>query len=128
VAFPYLYDNANWYATTSVAAWDVGPSFTSGSLAFTVPQILSNIFQSSLGFIGLIMTNWSNAAGTWKATINPAHYGAVNFGVYELTLAGALNLLGTSVGSFTLGNVSAPTMNFGAFAARTVRVFVLVPA
>jgi hypothetical protein len=127
-AFPYLYDNANWYATTSVAAWDTGPSFTSGSLAFTVPQILANIFQSSLGFIGLIMTNWSSSAGTWKATINPAHYGAVKFGVYELTLAGALNLLGTSVGSFTLGNVSAPTMNFGAFAARSVRVFVLLPA
>lgn len=126
--WPYLYDAGTWVSATSAATWDVGPSMTSGSQNFQVPQAKATIWQSADGTkIGLVIVNWSSSSATWKATINPAHYGATNFRVDEITLAGAPSTVGSPAGTFTIGNVSAPTVSIGALAARTVRTFLLVP-
>lgn len=125
--WPYFYDAGTWYTATSAASWDIIPSMTSGSQTFQVPHVAANIWQNSGGTIGLVLVNWSSSSATWKATINPTHYGAVNFRVDEISLAGVPTTLGSPAGTFTIGNVSAPTVSLGTIAARSVRVILLVP-
>lgn len=125
--WPYFYDGGTWYLATSPTTWDIIPSITSGSQNFTVPQVHGMIWQNSVNVIALVLINWSSSNGTWKATINPAHYGAVNFRVDEISLAGTPTTLGSPAGTFTIGNVSAPTVTLGTIGPRTIRTILLVP-
>lgn len=93
---------------------------------FEVPAVLSTMWQSPEGLVGLVLVNWTDAAASWVGTFDPSLYGITPpYDVSRLVLGGAPIALAAAVGAggTTIGTTgSGATIDLGTLPARSTAV------